>query len=236
MDHPYALYYHPIPFRGHFVRYVLALAGQGWEEPPHEEVMRLKTLPVDAQPVPFMAPPLLHDRRADVWLAQLPAILTYLGAKHGVMPDDPARVALTHKIIGDASDVLEEITCNCGAQMWTQAAWDVFAADRLPHWMAIFEDTGRRHGVSQTGGFILGGDEPMLADLVTAALWHTMFDRLAPLRTLLEPHGPAIAALADRIAALPAIAAMRLAQDARMAGLYCGGQIETSLRSVIATG
>ena len=37
----YELFYHPIPFRGHFIRYVLAQAGQGWIEPSHDEVIAL---------------------------------------------------------------------------------------------------------------------------------------------------------------------------------------------------
>lgn len=228
----FALYYHPIPFRGHFVRFVLAHADEPLEDAPQEEMMRLMGLPVAEQPVPFMAPPLLHDRGAGLWVSQLPAILGHLGLVLGLMPADPARIALTHKLIGDANDVLEEITCDCGARMWTQAAWDEFAAVRLPRWMEIFEETGRRHGLDEAGGYLLGGVAPGLADLAAAALWHTMCERLPPLRPILAPHGPAVLALADRIAGAPRIAAMRAEADKRMAGMYCGGQIERSLRAV----
>ncbi len=229
----YTLYYWPIPFRGHFVRYVLAHAGATWAEAEMSELQRLKALPVGKQPLPFMAPPFLHDHAAGLWLAQMPAILAYLGGKHGLLPKDPARLALTHKLIGDANDVLEEITRNGGRAMWTRPDWADFAATRLPRWMEIFEETGRRHGLSPEAGTMLGTEAPGLADLVTAALWHTMGAKLAPLGAMLRERARGIAALSDRIAATPAIAAMRAREDARMGALYCGGQIETSLQAML---
>ena len=35
----FQLYYWPIPFRGHFIRYVLAHAGTSWEEAPTEALL-----------------------------------------------------------------------------------------------------------------------------------------------------------------------------------------------------
>lgn len=229
----YTLLYWPIPFRGHFVRYVLAHAGATWEEPETETLLAIKSAPVADQPAPMMAPPMLHDRAAGLWLSQLPAILMYLGRRHGLLPDSPEAEARTLKLLCDAGDVLEEITRDCGAQMWTPEAWADFAAVRLPRWMAMFEETGRSNGLTSQGGHILGTDAPTLADLATAALWHTMTDRLPPLGPLLEQTAPAIAALSQRIAALPGIAAMRADWDASHDLAYCGGQIEASLRSVL---
>ena len=40
----YKLYYWPIPFRGHFIRYVLAHAGATWEEATFEDVAALKSI------------------------------------------------------------------------------------------------------------------------------------------------------------------------------------------------
>lgn len=233
MPNRFSLYYWPIPFRGHFIRYVLAHVGAGWDEPDVDALVALKTAPVAQQPLPFMAPPLLQDRAAGIWLSQMPAILGYIGQVHGLMPRDPARAALVAKIISDANDVLEEITRDCGAKMWTQDAWDGFAADRLPRWLQIFETTGRAHGLRAESGFLLGGAEPGLADLVTAALWHSMAEKLPPLEPLIRRHAPAVANLAWRIAETPAIAEMRARQDAANGNAYCGGEIERSLRAVL---
>ncbi|MCP3968732.1 MAG: glutathione S-transferase [Rhodobacteraceae bacterium] len=229
----YTLYYHPIPFRGQFIRWVLAHAGADWDEPAHGEVLGLKSLSVTDQPVPFMAPPLLVDHDAGLSLAQMPAILTYLGQKHGAMPDDPARAALTGKVIADANDVLDEMTRYGGRSMWTQVAWDGFAADRLPRWMQIFEETGRRHGLSRQTGFLLGGDAPGLADLVTGCLWFTMTSKLPVLQPMLARHAPAVAALSTRMAGRPPVAALRARTDAALGDTWCGGQIEASLRRVL---
>lgn len=233
MPERYSLYYWPIPFRGHFVRYLLAHVGAEWDEPGAEALLALKTEAVDRQPVPFMAPPLLHDREADLWLAQLPAILAYLADTYGLMPRDARRAALAHKIVSDANDVLEEITRDCGAQMWDDESWAGFARDRLPRWLAIFEITGRGHGLTAEGGTLLGTDAPGLADLATAALWHTMADKLPPLAPVIARHAPAVAALSRRVAEMPGIAAMRAVQDAANGDAYCGGEIERSLRAVL---
>ena len=101
--------------------------------------------------------------------------------------------------------------------------------------MTIWEETGRRHGLTAEAGFLLGGETPGLADVVTATLWRTMGERFAPLATLLEETAPMTAALSRRVAALPALA--DLAERTRKAygEAYCGGQIEASLRQVLGS-
>ena len=46
----YTLYYWPIPFRGHFLRYILAHVGASWDEPGFETVRTMKDAPVSQQP------------------------------------------------------------------------------------------------------------------------------------------------------------------------------------------
>ncbi|MCB9688586.1 MAG: glutathione S-transferase [Alphaproteobacteria bacterium] len=225
------LYYWPIPFRGQFVRWVLAHAGASWEEVGPGA---MKDRPVTDQPVPHMAPPLLVDDEAGVALSQLPAILTYLAGRHGLLPGDPERDAATLKLVCDANDVLDELTRNGGSQMWTREAWDRFVSRRLPRWMSIFEETGRRHGLTADGGTLLGTPELGLADLVTETLWFTMTDKLPELAPLLRDTAPAVAALSTRIAERPPIAALRERTDAAWGRTWCGGQIEASLREMLA--
>ena len=71
----YTLYYWSVPFRGQFVRAVLAHAGKTWDEAGDAAILKLMEGPVKKMPVPFMGPPLLIDRRADVAIAQMPAII-----------------------------------------------------------------------------------------------------------------------------------------------------------------
>ena len=226
------LYYWPAPFRGEFVRAVLTHAGAAWDEADPEAIVELmRTAPAD-QPVPFVGPPVLHDHEADIWLAQMPAILAYLGDKHGLIPDDLGRAALTHKVVADASDVLYEMTRSHGAQLWDRAAWDAYRP-RLARWMAVFEAQGRAHGLSADSGTLLGTDEPGLADLTAAVLWGVMTAKLPQLRPLLDGEAPVLAGLVDRIAARPEQAALRRQSDARFGDIWCGGDIEASLRAVL---
>ena len=228
----YTLYYWPVPFRGQFVRAVLAHVHVSWDEPGvGASGTQPGTTPAD-QMVPHMGPPVLTDHAADVSLAQMPAILAYLGRKHGLIPDDPVRAALSDKIVADANDVLYEMTRYNGAQMWTQASWHAYRP-RLGRWMAIFEETGRRHGLTAQAGHLLGTETPGVADLTACILWGTMAAKFPSLRPMLDATAPAIAGLSDRIARLPEQEELRIRSDEHYGDEWCGGQIEASLRAVL---
>lgn len=228
----YTLYYWPLPFRGQFIRSVLAHVGASWTEADIDDLVDLKAADPFEQPVPFMGPPVLTDHAADLSLAQTQAILAYLGDKHALMPDDPARAALTHKIIADANDVLYEMTLHNGAQMWTKPRWEAFRP-RLARWMAIFEALGARYGLAIGSGYILGTEAPSLADLATHSLWGVMTSKLAPLRPMLDRSAPAVASLSDRIGQLPDQQELCRRNDREYGEEWCGGQIEASLRAVL---
>lgn len=230
----FVLYYWPIPFRAQLARYILAYAGEAWEEPDREAVFAARSADVSEQPVPFMAPPLLEDRKEGVWLSQLPAITSYLGDVLGLMPGTPAQDARTVKVINDCVDVLHDLTRNCGMQMWDEESWAAFADERLPRWLAIFDELGRRAGLDAETGTLLGTPRPGVADLVCAALWVTITDTLPKLEQVISEHAPNVYALSLRISETPAIATLRAEQKARWGDVWCEGQIEKSLRSVLA--
>jgi glutathione S-transferase len=228
----FTLHYWPIPFRGQFVRSVLAYAGASWAEAGFDETIAQRAADPSAQLVPHMGPPVLTDHRHGVHISQMPAILSYLGEAFGLFPEGPALRAMCHKVIGDSNDVLYEMTRHNGDQMWTRAAWAAYQP-RLARWMAIFEETGRRHGLTPQSGFVFGTQAACLADLVTATLWGTMTAKFPPLRVMLGTHAPAIAGLSDRIGAIPSQAELRHQSDASWGDAWCSGQIEASLRKVI---
>ena len=228
----YTLYYWPLPFRGQFIRSVLAHVDASWTEGSLDDLIAIKSADPAEQIVPHMGPPVLTDHSASVSLAQTQAILTYLGTKHELIPQDPVRAALTAKLIADANDVLAEMTLHNGAQMWTKKSWNAYRP-RLARWMTIFEEHGRRHGLTTHAGHVLGTAAPSLADFVVHILWGTMTAKLPALRPMLETTAPAIAALSDRISQLSEQAALRARSDAQYGNEWCSGQIEASLRSVI---
>lgn len=228
----YDLYYWSVPFRGQFVRAILAYAGKTWTEGGDANISELMGGPVKDMPVPFMGPPLLIDNKAGFAIAEMPAVVLYLGETLDLMPATPALRALTMKIVNDANDVIDEITLNGGREMWTEERWLEFVP-RLQKWMSFWEETGRRHGLKADSGFLLSGEGPGVADVVTATLWSTMADRFRRIETILEDAAPMTAAMTRRIADLPPLA--KLAAKARQdyGDAYCGGQIEVSLRKVL---
>ena len=228
----YTLYYWPAPFRGQFIRAVLAHIHVTWDEAGPSATAALMDGETAEQLVPHMGPPVLTDHAIGFSLSQTPAILGYLGAKHGLIPLDSTRNALTVKIIADANDVLYEVTLHNGAQMWTPETWHTYRP-RLARWMGIFEEMGRRHGLTARAGYLLGTQTPSVVDLVAAILWGTMTAKLPSLRPLLDATAPGIAGLSDRISALPEQAELRARSDAEYGDEWCGGLIEASLRAVL---
>ena len=228
----YDLYYWPVPFRGQFVRALLAFAGQRWTEHDAAAISDLMGRPVKDMPVPFMGPPLLIDKASGFAIAEMPAVIQYLAETLNLLPATTALRAETLKIVCDANDVIDEITQQGGRDMWTKKSWQEFIP-RLTKWMSFWEETGRRHGLTANAGFLLGGHTPGVADVITGTLWSTMTDRFPPIKTLLADVAPMTEALAQRICALPPLAKLAAKARADYGDAYCGGQIEASLRKVL---
>jgi glutathione S-transferase len=228
----YELYYWPIPFRGQFVRALLAFAGRTWSEHDGEEISKLMDGSLRKMPVPFMGPPLLIDNKADFAISQMPAIVLYLGETLNLLPKDAKLRALTLKIVMDANDIIDDITLDGGRLMWTPPRWEGFVP-RLSTWMTFGEEIGRRHGLTRKAGTMLGEAEPGVADVVTAILWGTMTDRFPAIKEQLQQHAPMTAALVERVGALPALAELAAKARVDYGDAYCGGRIEASLRKVL---
>jgi glutathione S-transferase len=228
----YDLIYWSVPFRGQFIRAVLAFAGKSWTETDDGTIAKLMEGPISAMPVPFMGPPVLIDKRTDFAISQMPAIVLYLGETLDLLPRTPALRALTHKVVNDANDVIEEMSLNGGREMWTESRWQS-SIPRVKKWMTLWEELGKRHGLSADSGWLLGEEGPGIADVITATLWTTMTDRFHRVEVLLEATAPMTAALSRRVSALPPLA--KLAAEARRdyGDAYCGGQIGASMATVL---
>lgn len=225
------LYYWPLPFRGQFIRAILAYGGCSWDEHGPATITEMMARNIQQQPVAFMGPPVLFDRQRDFALAQMPAIASYLGGRLSLLHDTIAGQAETAKIVNDANDVIDELTRYGGSQMWSPEAWNAFVP-RLQKWLHIFQDTGTRHGMTADKGFILGTSHPGIADITTATLWNTMADRFGSIKVIIEQTTPILNGLCRRLATIPALAKLNSDSWNRYGESYCGGEIEKSLRRV----
>lgn len=228
----YELYYWSVPFRGQFVRAVLAYAGKTWTEGGDDAIAKLMRSSPKDMPVPFMGPPMLIDRQANFAIAEMPAIVLYLGETLNLLPATPQLRALTMKVVNDANDVIDEVTLDGGRQMWTEQRWRDFVP-RLKKWMSLWEETGRRHGLKPDAGFLLGGTAPGIADVVTATLWSTITERFRKIAAIFDKTAPMTAALTRRVSAMPALAELGAKARRDYGDAYCGGKIEKSLRKVL---
>lgn len=227
----YDLYYWPVPFRGQFIRAILAHAGKSWTEHDGDEIGALMEKAAADQPVPFIGPPLLIDHKTGFALSQMPAIALYLGETLDLLPSSPQGRATSIKLVNDANDIIDELTLDGGREMWTKQSWEDFQP-RLSRWMAIWERFAETGGVEADSGFLLGTDAPGLVDIVGSTLWSTMTDRFPAIATLLDKTAPRIAGLSRRIQQIPALADLDRSSRAQYGDAYCGGEIEKSLRKV----
>ena len=234
----YTLYYWPIAFRGQFAKVILAHTQTPFTMAPVPELMALKTPPPSAESAAlFMAPPLLYDREADTYISQMPAISFHLGQKFNLMPTDVTKQSYAVKFVLDCNDVLAGITRNNGSMMWDEESWAEFAKDeaggRFARWLQLFEQMSIRWGNLQpNSGWVLGTPDPTIADLSCFACFGTMEHCVPELGPFLRKWAPSVMMMCDRLkASSPGIAALMAELPQKP---YCGGQIEASLRSVVA--
>jgi glutathione S-transferase len=178
------------------------------------------------QPVPFMGPPVLHDIESGLTLSQMPAIVLYVAPELELLPEDPLDVALSMKVLMDCNDVLMEICRYNGSIMWEREEWTRFRSHRFPRWLQIFEESLKRD--------FIGKDPVSFADIGVFALFGNMIRCLPELESDLLLHAPGIHALCHKIGSRPSLADHVSEEEQEYGKLYCGGQIEESIRDMLA--
>jgi glutathione S-transferase len=220
----YELYYHASNSgRGEFIRLPLEDARADYidvaREPGGTEAMTRFMQDVSVAH-PQFAPPFL--KHGDLVIGQTANVLLYLGGRLGLAPQDEGGRLWAHQLQLTVTDLLKEIS-NTHHPVAHGLYYDDqkpealtytkhFAAERLPKFLGYFERVLGRTG----GSGYLVGDAVSYVDL-------SMFQLLEGLRfsfpntmKRVEPVYPRLAALHDRVAARPNIAAY-LASPRRMA-------------------
>ena len=223
----YKLYYWPLPFRGCFVSYLFAFRDAPLLlESGLEENDTLKSLDPKEQPIPYMGPPVLVELETGRAISQMPAIVLYVSRELDLIPADDFEAAMAMKVLMDCNDLLMEICCYNGSTTWQREKWVEFRSKRLPRWMAIFEESLHRNTI--------GTDLVSFADIGVFALFGNMIRCLPELEKDLLDHAPGIHAHCDKIGAKPSLKRFVLEEEKTYGELYCGGQIEQSIRQMLA--
>jgi glutathione S-transferase len=219
----YELYYHAAnPGRGEFVRLALEEAGADYvdvaREPGGTEAMqRLMQDPANKHPA--FAPPFL--RHGDITVGQTANILDYLGRTLGLAPDDEQGRLWAHQLQLTIADLVMEVQHTHhpiahGLYYEDQKNEAVehskhFIAERLPKFLGHFERV-----LQANGGEHIVGDRLSHVDLSIFQLVEGLRFSFPNAMRKAEPQYPLVAALHDRVAARPKIAAY-LASPRRMA-------------------
>lgn len=223
----FRLYYWPIAFRGCFVSYLFAYRDAPLDlETDIEEIDRLRTVDPREQHVPYMGPPVLTDLKTGRSISQMPAIVLYASRELDLMPADHFDLSMAMKVLMDCNDVLMEICRYNGSMMWEREQWLEFRSSRLPRWLQIFQESLQRGTI--------GKDEASFADLGVYALFGNMMRCLPELAPDILRHAPGVHALCHRIGSRLSLARYVAEEEKSYGNLYCGGQIEQSIRKMLA--
>lgn len=220
----YEFYYWPgIQGRGEFVRLALEFAGAAYQDVAREaggmEKMQAFVAGGGTGALPF-APPFLKD--GELVIAQVANILLYLGERHGLAPQDAADRIYAHQLQLTVTDFVQEshdthhpvsTALYYEDQIEESKRYTAnFLELRAPKYLGYFESAIARN---QAASGHLIGDAATYPDL-------SVFQCVAGLRyafpkamSRIEADFPAVFALHDTVAALPAVAAY-LASDRRI--------------------
>jgi glutathione S-transferase len=222
---PYELYYWDgIQGRGEFVRLALEEAGAEYVDVAREaggEGAMQRLLSSDKVVHPPFAPPFLKAR--GLIIGQTANIMLYLGAHHGLAPDDEAGRLWAHELqltIADLVDEVHDTHHPIASSLYyedqrqeARARTSDFLRSRAPKYLGYFERVLERN---KAGNGHLVGAKLTYPDL-------SLFQIVAGLRyafpramARLEPKHPRVVAVHDRVATRPRIAAY-LASDRRIA-------------------
>jgi glutathione S-transferase len=209
----YELFYWPtIQGRGEFVRLALEEAGVPYVDVAREPGgMARMMAAMDGADHPSFAPPFL--KAGEVTVGQTAAILLFLGQRHGLAPDDEQGRLWVHQIqltiadlVAEAHDTHHPIATSLYYEDQRPEAkrrTADFIETRIPKFFDWFENI---LGRPEPKDYLLG-DKPTYADLslfqVVAGLRYAFPKALARI----DAGYPLLAALCDRVARRPRIAA-----------------------------
>lgn len=220
---PYALYYWPsLPGRGEFVRLVLEQAGVAYDDVarrPAAEGGGVPALMAQLRATepglrPLAPPVLVHGR---LRLAQMPNICAFLGARHGLVPEDESARAEAMQLMLTVADLVVEAhdthhPVGKGDYYEDQkpeaARYTAqFVAQRLPKFLRYFESV--LQGNAQGQGRCLLGGSLTYVDLAMDQLLRGLAYAFPRAFAKLEPEIAGLVALRDHVDALPRIAEYR---------------------------
>jgi glutathione S-transferase len=216
MPAPYELFYWPtIQGRGEFVRLALEEAGA-----PYVNVARRKEaegggIPammklIHAPGIAPFAPPFL--RLGELVVAQTANILSYLGPRHGLAPDDEAGRLHAHQIQLTIADMVAEVHDThhpVGSGLYyedqkpeARRRAESFVRDRIPKYLSHFE-----RGVEASAGPYLFGGDVSYADLSLFQLLQGLGYAFPRATTQFAAKVPKLVALCGRVRERPRVAA-----------------------------
>lgn len=220
----YELHYWPtIQGRGEFIRLLLEDAGADYTDVarlPEDQgggVAALRAfLERPDHPEPPFAPPILVD--GDVIVTQTPLIMDYLGARHGLSPDDEngrRRALQLSMLIADFLVEAHDVHHPLAKEFYYEDQRDEalrrapsFREMRIPKFYGYFERLLEQSGY-------LAGNTISHCDLSLFQVVEGLRYALPKTMAALEPDYPHVIALRDTVAARPGIAAY-LASERRI--------------------
>ena len=217
-DAVYQLYYWPmLPGRGEFVRLTLEQAGAAYEDVGREQGAKaiVELLRAPGPGTRPLAPPVLVD--GDLRLAQVAAILDYLGAKHELAPRDPAGRSLALQLQLTVADLVAEAHDThhpvAKAQYYEDQKPEAlryaqaFVDSRMGKFLSYFEAV-----LAASGGPFVFGEALSYVDLSLGQVMRGLEYAFPKAFARVSANTPKLVDLRQRVDALPRISAYRASE------------------------
>lgn len=193
----YRLWYFPFRGRAEQIRLLLHTVQQPFENVTINREGLLALKKEGPTKLAFGSVPMLED--GDFRLVQGPAIMGYLGRKHGIAPTEPQAAARAEAITLGAEDLRSKFFTLLGrGNEEKQAAF--LAEDWKLRWLPGFEGLLQNNGST---GFMVG-DQLSYADI---AVWDALDGVLTLIKGASLEGFPGVIAFQEKIAALPTVQA-----------------------------
>ncbi len=220
------LYYWDIAFRCIYIEIFFHLNDIKYERVDSDEVVEKRQMMKSNLVYPGFAPPYLEID--DKSFSQMPAAMMYLNDKYQFYCGNHEDSYFSLKALLDVTDFMAEITRNNGSMMWDRDSWLKFEKGRMRDWLQLFELQSK----NRSANFLLS-NSPSIADIAYLGCFSLLMHSFSYFDKMIRSSYPEILHIINEFKKIKSINDYLDSQWDQFGTIYCGGQIEKSIRAQI---
>lgn len=220
------LYYWNLAFRCIYIEIFFHLNKIDYKRVDSTDVVEKRILMKTGEEFAGFAPPFVEIENRS--FSQMPAAMMYLNEKYKFYCTNNEDSYFSLKTLLDVTDFMAAITRNNGAMMWDKESWKNFESGRMQDWLKLFEFQAK----NRKGVFLLS-DKVSLADIAYLGCFRLLMHSFVYFDKLIRSSYPEIFHIIKEFEKFEDINSYLESQWENFGTMYCGGQIEKSIRAQI---